>query len=101
MPSGGHNKGFRNDRKICCARCEQHMCAKEIDDHWKTYENGGKGYPTHKTTSITVKFYELENGKPIKTKSIMSLFGMKDNDESLVISVLLYIQNLTIFYIHN
>ncbi len=82
--SGGHNKGFRNDREIECSRCGKHICWKNIEEHWITYQNGGKGHPKHTQNAFTVKYYELQNGKAIKTQSIMAMFGFKSKDESLV-----------------
>ncbi len=76
MPSGGHNKllkSFNQERIVECGKCGQHMCAKQMKDHWKTYKNGGRGYPRHQSNSMTVKYYELENGKAIKTKSIFAM----------------------------
>ncbi len=83
MSVGGHNKGFPNYRKVECAPCGQHLCAKQIDD-WIKYENGGRGYPDHDANTMEVKFYELNNGKAIKSRSIMSMFGRNDNEKSLV-----------------
>eukprot|EP01084_Bolivina_argentea_P175492 303895_1 len=80
--SGGHNKGFRNDREIECSRCSKHMCWKQIEEHWITYQNGGKGHPKHTQNAFTVKYYELQNGKAIKTQSIMAMFLFKFKDEN-------------------
>ncbi len=52
------HKGIRNDRIIECSRCGKHISWKIIDQHWITYQNGGKGHPTishHITPSQTVK----------------------------------------------
>ncbi len=70
-----HTKRYRNDRKVECACCGQHLIAKKIDKHWTVYENGGRGYPKHNANTLGVRFYELNNnGKAIKSRSIMSKF---------------------------
>eukprot|EP01084_Bolivina_argentea_P175491 303894_1 len=76
------HKGIRNDRIIECSRCSKHMCWKQIDEHWILYQNGGRGHPKHIQNAATVKYYELENGKAIKTKSIMAMFGFKCKDKN-------------------
>ncbi len=75
-----------------------------MDSHWITYQDGGRGHPKHIQKSTTVKYYELENGKAIKTQSIMAMFGYKDRDESLVSvsnsSIYIQYKLQTMFYIY-
>ncbi len=77
MPSGCHNKllkSYNEDRRVECGKCGQHMS----ETNRRTL-----GYPKNVSNPMTVKYYELDNGKAIKTKSIFAMFGGR-NEESLV-----------------